>query len=77
MANGFKLRVDSISTDGSNVFVTIIVNDGAHALPPITPVFPVGISAADIDTYLQAVVDNGYNLTADIAALSGKTYTGA
>lgn len=77
MANGFKLRVDSISTDGTNLYFIITVNDGAHSLPPINPTFPVGTAAADIDAYLQAVVDNGYSLTSDIAALSGKAYTGA
>ncbi len=78
MANGYKVRIDSISTDGTNYYVTILVNDGAHALPPITPVFPVsGTTAAQIDTYMQAIADNGSSLTSDIAALSGKTYTGA
>lgn len=78
MANGFKVRLDSIATDGTNYFVTITVNDGAHASPPMTPVFPVsGASAGEIDTYIQAIADNGSSLTSDIAALVGKTYTGA
>lgn len=77
MANGYKLKVDSISTDGTDLFFVISINDGVHALPPITPMFPVGTSASKIDTYLQAIVDNGATLAFDIAALSGKTYTGA
>lgn len=77
MANGYRLHLDSISTDGTNLFVTVTINDGPHALPPVTPTFPVGTTAADIDAYLQAIVDNGYSLTSDIAALSGKNYTGA
>lgn len=77
MANGYKVRIDSIGTDGTNLFVTVLINDGVHALPPITPVFPVGTTASQIDTYIQVIADNGYTLTGDIAALSGKTYTGA
>lgn len=78
MANGYKVRIDSISTDGTNYYVTILINDGVHQLPPITPVFPVtGTTATQIDTYLQVIADNGSTLASDIAALSGKTYTGA
>lgn len=77
MANGFKLRLESIATDGTNLFLSVTINDGAHALPPIAPIFPVGATAAQIDTYLQTIVDNGSSLTSDIALLVGKTYTGA
>lgn len=77
MANGYRLRVDTISTDGTNLFMSVTVNDGTHALPPITPNFPVGTAASAIDTYLQAIVDNGSSLSSDIAALVGKTYVGA
>ena len=78
MANGYKLRLDSISTDGTNYYLTININNGLNALPPITPTFPIaGTTAAQIDTFLQTIVDNGASLTSDIAALVGKTYTGA
>ena len=78
MPNGYKLRIDSISTDGTNYFFSITVNDGAHALPPITPSFPVdGTTVTQINTYMQAIVDNGASLSFDMAALVGKTYTGA
>jgi len=77
MANGYTLRLDSISTDGTNLFLSITINDGAHSLPTINPVFPVGTSVADINTYMQAIVNNGYSITSDIAALVGKTYIGA
>ena len=77
MANGYKVRIDSIGTDGTNYFVTLLINDGIHALPPITPVFPVTITAAQIDAYIQTIADNGSTLADSIAALSGKTYTGA
>lgn len=78
MANGYKVRIDSIGTDGTNYFVTININDGVHQLPSITPVFPVsGATATEIDTYIQTIADNGSSLSADIAALCGKTYTGA
>ena len=77
MANGYKVRIDSIGTDGTNYFVTLSINDGVHALPPITPVFPVTMTVAQIDAYIQVIADNGSTLAADVAALSGKTYTGA
>ena len=78
MANGYKVRLDSITTDGTNYFLSLTINDGVHAFPPVTPVFPVsGATAAEIDTYIQTIADNGPSLAADIAALCGKTYTGA
>lgn len=77
MANGYQLRVDSIATDGTNLFFSVTVNDGAHASPPITSTFPVGTAASQIDTYMQTIVDNGYALVSDIAVLAGKTYIGA
>ena len=77
MANGYNVRIDSIATDGTNLFVSITVNDGAHASPPMVPVFPATATAAQINTYMQTIADNGSSLTSDIAALCGKTYTGA
>lgn len=75
MANGYKVRIDSIATDGTNLFVTLNINDGAHALPPITPVFPVGTTAATITSYIQTIANNGPTLTSDIAALVGSSVT--
>lgn len=75
MANGYKVVIDNISTDGTNLYVTISVNDGTHQFPQITPVFPVGTSAATITAYVQAIATNGPTLTADIAALVGTGVT--
>lgn len=76
MANGYKVRIDSITTDGTNLFVTILINDGIHGLPPITPVFPVGTSAAAITAYVQAVATAGPTLTSDISTIVGSTVSG-
>lgn len=77
MPNGFKVKIDSISTDGTNLFFTISVFNGAHTLPPITPVFDDATTAAQIDTYMQTIVDNGASLPAAMVPLVGKIYTGA
>lgn len=77
MANGFKLRIDSIATDGTNLFFTISVFNGTNTLPPITPIFDDATTAAQIDTYMQTIVDNGASLPAAMVPLVGKTYTGA
>lgn len=76
MANGYKVRIESISTDGTNLYVTLNINDGAHRLPDITPVFVVGTSAATITAYAQTIATNGPTLTSDIAALVGTTVSG-
>lgn len=73
MANGYRVRIDSITTDGTNLFVQVGINDGAHQLPPITPIFPVGTSAATITTYIQTIANNGPTLSSDIAAIVGSS----
>lgn len=77
MANGYVVRIDSISTDGTNMFVTISIFDGAHQLPPITAVFPVATStAAQIKTYVNTIATNGSSLSSDFSALVGYTIAG-
>lgn len=77
MANGYTLRIDSIVSDGTNIYLSCTLNDGAHAFPPIMPVFEVGSTQAQINTYLQNVVNNGPTLAREINELAGKLYTGA
>lgn len=77
MANGFKVKIDSISTDGTNLFVTASIFNGTNTLPPITPIFDDSTTAAQIDTYMQTIADNGASLPAVIVPLVGKVYTGA
>ena len=76
MANPYSITINSISTDGTNYFVTATVFDGVHNLPSITPVFPVGTSPADINTYLQNIATNQPTLPGNIAALVNTTLAG-
>jgi len=72
----YRVKVVSISTDGTNLFFEVSIFDGVHTLPYIYPVFPVGTSAATITTYLQTIADNRPALSADIEALVGTGVTG-
>jgi hypothetical protein len=69
MAVKFRVKVKSISTDGTNLFLEVEIFDGLHTLPPLRPSFPVETTAATIQSYLQTIADNRPSLPADIADL--------
>lgn len=76
MANPYSVSIRSISTDGTNLYVSIGIFDGLHTLPPIMPVFPVGTSAATIQSYMQNIANNQPTLTQDIANLVNTSIQG-
>ena len=73
----YSVKLNSISTDGTTLFLDISIFDGLRTFPPIKPSFTVGTSAATIDTFLQAIADEAPTLNATLAELVGKTYTQA
>lgn len=73
----YRLRVKSISTDGTSVYITASLSDGPTTFPDITPVFSAQESAANVDTYMQAIVDAQPALSAGLKELAGKVYTQA
>lgn len=76
MANGYKVTIDSIASDGTNYYLTVRISSGATTFPSIFPVFPVGTAASAITTYIQNIATNGPTLTSDIAALVGSSVLG-
>jgi hypothetical protein len=76
MANPFSVTIQNIVTDGSNIYVTLSVFNGLNTLPPMTASFPVGTTAAQINTYCQQVATNQPSLSASIAALVNTTLAG-
>lgn len=72
----YVVRVMSVATDGTNIFLEVQISDGPTTWPIIKPVFEVGTTAATIVTYLQAIATGRPTLDATIAALSGTQYTG-
>jgi DNA topoisomerase VI subunit B len=77
MANRFTLKIDSISTDGTNLYFEVSVSNGAMTLPPIRPSFPVAVSKTTVDTFMQTIVDNGETIPVAMVPLVGKVYKGA
>lgn len=75
MANGYRVTIDSIASDGTNLFVEVRISSGTTTFPTIVPVFPVGTSAASITAYIQTIATNGPTLASDIAALVGSSVT--
>ena len=75
MASGFKVTIDSITTDGTNLFLEVRISNGLQTFPTIRPVFPVGTAASAITTYIQNIANSVPALTADIAALVGTNVT--
>lgn len=76
MANGFRVTVDSIASDGTNYFLSVRISSGATTFPNIFPEFPIGTSAATITAYLQTIATNGPTLPSDIAALVNSSVLG-
>lgn len=76
MANPYTINVASISTDQTNYYVSALVSDGVHTLPPINITFTAQTTAAQILTYLQNVVNNQPVLPSSISAIVGITLLG-
>lgn len=76
MANGYRVTIDSIASDGTDYFLEIRISSGATTFATIRPIFPVGTPAADITAYIQTIATNGPTLTSDIAALVGTSVLG-
>lgn len=77
MANGYRVWIDSIATDGTNLFLEVRISSGTTTFPTIRPVFPVGTTVAEINTYIQTIADNGAVLDSGIAELVGSSVKGA
>ncbi len=74
----FKVTVTNVVNDGTNLFISAMIYDGGEkTMGPITPVFPVGTTAAQVASYLQTVANNAPTLTRDIASLIGSVVTGS
>jgi hypothetical protein len=77
MANGFRVRIESAVSDGTNIFLVAQIKSPTQTYELIRPVFKVGTTAAAIDTYMQAIADNGPVLATAISDIVGKNYVGA
>lgn len=75
MASGYRVTIDSIATDGTNLFVEVRISNGLTTFSTIKPIFPVGTPAADITSYIQTIANNAPALASDIAALVGTSVT--
>ena len=73
----YKVKIDEIAADGTNLYVSASVSNGTTTFPRITPVFPADTPASEIDSYFQTVADNAPTLPLEIANLVSKTYTQA
>jgi hypothetical protein len=76
MANGYKVRLASAATDGTNIFLEIEITSPTQTYPLVRPVFKVGTAASVITAYLQNIATTGPSLTADISALVGQSVAG-
>lgn len=77
MANGYKVRLLSATSDGTNIYTEVEIYDGTKTLPLIYPTFKVGTAAATITAYLQQIADNAPTVADDIVAIVQKTVSGA
>lgn len=76
MPSTYTVKVLSIATDGTNIYLEIQISDGTITSPIIRPIFEVGTTAATIAAYVQAIATARPALDPTIAVLSGTTYTG-
>lgn len=76
MANGYRVTIDSIASDGTNYYLEIRISNGNTTFATVRPTFPVGTPAADITAYIQTIATNGPTLASDIAALVGTNVLG-
>lgn len=73
----YKVRINTIGSDGTNLYFEASVSDGPTTFPPVRPSFSVETTASEIDTYFQAIANAAPTLSSGIAALAGKVYTQA
>lgn len=77
MANGFRARVFSAVSDGTNIFLEVEIQSPTQTYQMIRPTFKVGTSAATITAYLQTLANNAPTLAADVVAIVGQFVQGA
>lgn len=77
MANGYKVRLFSAVSDGTNIFTEVEIQGPGQTYPIIRPVFKVGTTAAQISAYLQVIANNAPTLAADVSAIIGQFVNGA
>lgn len=70
-----KVTIDSIASDGTNLFVEMRISDGTTTFPTIRPVFPADTGAGTIQSYASNIASNLPTLPASIAALVGTSYS--
>lgn len=76
MANAYTVRVISITSDGTNLFLEVQLDTGIQTLPIIRPTFEVGTTFAQIQSYLQTIANNQPTLASDLPALVGAVIRG-
>lgn len=77
MANGYRVRLESAVSDGTNIFTEMKISSPTQTLPIIRPVFKVGTSGATILAYMQTIADNGATLASDVSEIIGQNVSGA
>lgn len=77
MANGYRVRLESAVSDGTNIYTEMKISSPTQTLPIIRPVFPVGTTAAVIQAYMQAIANTGPTLASDVSDLIGSNVSGA
>lgn len=77
MANGYRARLISAVSDGTNIYCEVEVSSASQTYPSIYPTFKVGTTAATVRAYLQTIANNAPTLADDIAALVGQATAGA
>lgn len=75
MANGYRVTLDGVASDGTNYYTEMRISDGTRTFPTVRPVFPVGTTAATITAYMQVIANNAPTLASDIAAIVNSSVT--
>lgn len=70
-----KVRIDTIASDGTNLYFEASISDGMRTFPPIRPSFSVEATVSEINTYFQTVANSAPTLAGNIQELAGKVYT--
>lgn len=76
MANGYKVRVVSAVSDGTNYYFEVEITSPTQTYPLVRPVFKVGTSVAAIISYIQTIANNAPALATDISTLVGQSVSG-
>ena len=76
MANPYSVKINSVATDGTNVYVKFQIFDGLHTSAELQTDFPANVSAATINSYMQTVANNQPALTGSLGALVSTTIQG-